>query len=128
MHELDDRQDQAMTALKVALANLAMWARDRYFPAAYARATWARLAPFFRLPGRVVGGPDVVTVELRPFNDRRLAGDLAALCARVAEAAPRLPDGRCCARPGHGGHLAGASLADAPAFRRKDGWRTQDSP
>ncbi len=94
MYELDDAKDQAMTALKVALANLAMWARDRYFPATYGHATWARLAPFFRLPGRVVIGPDVVRVELRSFNDRQLTRDLAALCARLQEAPARLPDGR----------------------------------
>ncbi len=94
MHELDDAKDQAMTALKVALANLAMWARDHYFPADDAHATWARLAPFFRLPGRVVPGPDRLTVELRPFNDRGLNRDLAGLCARVSTTPPRLPDGR----------------------------------
>ena len=71
MYELDDAKDQVMTVCKTALANLVMWTRDRYFPASYAQATWARLAPFFRLPGRVVGGPDTVHVELRPFNDRR---------------------------------------------------------
>lgn len=94
MHELDDAKDQTMTVLKVALANLAMWVRDRYFPADYAHATWARLAPFFRLPGRVVPGPDRLTVELRPFNDRGLNRDLAGLCARVSTTPPRLPDGR----------------------------------
>jgi hypothetical protein len=94
MHELDDRQDQVMTVCTVALANLAMWTRDCYFPARYARATWPRLAPFFRLPGQVVGGPDAVTVTLRPFNDRRLNRDLTELCTRVSEARLRLPDGR----------------------------------
>ena len=94
MYELDDAKDQVMTVCKTALANLVMWTRDRYFPASYAQATWARLAPFFRLPGRVVGGPDTVHVELRPFNDRRLNRDLAAVCSRVAAAQPRLPDGR----------------------------------
>lgn len=94
MYELDDAKDQVMTVCKTALANLVMWTRDRYFPASYTRATWARLAPFFRLPGRVVGGPDTVRVELRPFNDRRLNRDLAAVCSRVAAAQPRLPDGR----------------------------------
>ncbi|MDP9350136.1 MAG: hypothetical protein M3P51_01120, partial [Chloroflexota bacterium] len=53
MYELDDSKDQVMTALKLALANLAMWVRDNYFQPEYARATWTRLAPFFRLPGRV---------------------------------------------------------------------------
>jgi hypothetical protein len=94
MHELDDRQDQVMTVCTVALANLAMWTRDRFFPASYARATWPRLAPFFRLPGQVVWRPDAVTVTLRPFNDRRLNRDLAELCTRVGEVRPRLPDGR----------------------------------
>ncbi|MDP9373201.1 MAG: hypothetical protein M3Q65_12270 [Chloroflexota bacterium] len=94
MHELDDTKDQVMTALKVALANLVMWARDRYFPIDYARATWTRLAPFFRLPGRVVAGPGTVTVELRPFNDRHLTRDLAALCLQATQVRPRLPDGR----------------------------------
>ncbi len=83
-----------MTVLKLALANLVMWTRDTYFPASYAQATWHRLAPFFRLPGRVVWGTHLVTVELRPFNDRRLTRDLAELCQRVAAAQPRLPDGR----------------------------------
>jgi hypothetical protein len=32
MYELDNRKDQIMTVCKVALANLAMWVRDRYFP------------------------------------------------------------------------------------------------
>ena len=94
MHELDDAKNQAMTALKVALAHLVMWARDRYSPADDARATWVRLAPFLRLPGRVLAAPDRVLVELRPFNDRRLNRDLAGVCDRVGTAQPRLPDGR----------------------------------
>jgi hypothetical protein len=32
MYKLDNRKDQVMTVCKVALANLAMWVRDRYFP------------------------------------------------------------------------------------------------
>lgn len=102
MHELDDAKDQVMTVCKVALANLAMWARDQYFPTSYAQATWARLAPFFRLPGRVTGGPDRVCVELRPFNDRRLTRDLTEVCARVEAARPRLPDGRLLVLTVHG--------------------------
>ncbi len=38
-----------MTVFKLALANLATWTRDQCFPASYAHATWARLAPFFQL-------------------------------------------------------------------------------
>jgi hypothetical protein len=94
MYELDNAQDQAMTVCKVALANLGMWVRDQYFPASYAQATWHRLLPFFRLSGRVIDMPDSLHVELRPFNDRGLNGDLAVVCARVAAACPRLPDGR----------------------------------
>jgi hypothetical protein len=39
MYELDNRKDQVMTACKLALANLAMWTRDHYFPASYAHAS-----------------------------------------------------------------------------------------
>ena len=94
MFELDHAKDNVMSVLKLALVNLVMWTRDRYFPTAYAQAIWRRLAPFFRLPGRIEWGSDTVQVELRPFNDRRLRGDLAVLCQRVEAAQPRLPDGR----------------------------------
>ncbi len=52
MYELDNRKDHIMTICKLALANLVMWTRDQCFPASYAHATWARLAPFFQIPGR----------------------------------------------------------------------------
>ncbi len=94
MYELDNRKDQVMTVCKLALANLAMWTRDHYFPATYAHATWARLAPFFQLPGVVLPSRQSVSVELRPFNDRQLNRDLTALCQQVNEVQPRLPDGR----------------------------------
>ncbi len=93
MYELDDRKDLVMTALKLALANLAMWVRDNYFPPKYARATWSRLAPFFRLAGRVVWRPDCVGVELKGFNDRGLNRDLEDLRARVNESRSRLSVG-----------------------------------
>jgi hypothetical protein len=92
--ELDHRKDQMMTVCKVALANLAMWLRDRYFPASYAHATWRRLAPFFQLAGKVVPAISTVQVELRPCNDRALNRDLAVLCERVNHASLRLSDGR----------------------------------
>jgi hypothetical protein len=95
MYELDNRKDQVMTMLKVALVNLAMWRRDQWFPADYAHATWRRLEPFMRLTGRVHRHRDRVILELRPFNDAALRRDLATLCQRVTTAAPRLPDGRC---------------------------------
>jgi hypothetical protein len=94
MYELEHAKDQVMTVLKLALANLVMWTRDTYFPAAYAQATWYRLAPFFRLPGWVVWGTQTVEVRLRPFNDCRLNRDLEAICEKVNAKEPHLPDGR----------------------------------
>lgn len=94
MFELDNRKDQVMTICKVALVNLVMWTRDQYFPLTYAHATWKRLAPFFHLPGRVTLESRTLSVELRPFNDRHLNHDLVALCERVNQASPQLPDGR----------------------------------
>ena len=94
MYELDNRKDQVMTVFKVALANLAMWTRDQYFPDTYATATWDRLAPFFRLPGIIRSNRQTVDVELRPFNDRQYNRDLHLLCQRVNQKQPHLPDGR----------------------------------
>jgi hypothetical protein len=94
MYELDHRKDQVMTTYRVALANLAMWTRDQYFPASYAHATWHRLLPFFHLPGTITRDATTIQVELTPFNDRALNRDLAQLCERVNEASPHLPDGR----------------------------------
>ncbi len=94
MYELDDRKDQVMTALKLGFANLAMWVRDNYFPPEYARATWQRLAPFFRLPGRVSSGEHLVLIELRSFNDRRLNRDLATVAIRLDDTRAQISDGR----------------------------------
>jgi hypothetical protein len=55
-----------MSVLRLALVNLVMWARERYFPATHAHATWHRLEPFFRLPGQVMWGKDHVLVEWCP--------------------------------------------------------------
>src|SRR6266568_7021958 len=94
MYELENHKDQVMTVCKVALANLAMWVRDHYFPVEYARAGWHRLQPFFQLPGRIHWGSESIEVELKPFNDRALNRDLEALCVKVAQEQLRLPDGR----------------------------------
>jgi hypothetical protein len=94
MYELDNRKDQVMTVCRVAVANLAMWVRDHYFPPSSAQATWKRLLPFFQLPGTITHHAQMVQVELRPFNDRVLNRDLAVLCERINQASPRLPDGR----------------------------------
>jgi len=94
MYELDNRKDHVMTVFKVALANLAMWTRDQYFPDSYAHATWERLAPFFRLPGIIRSNQHAVEVELRPFNDRQYNRDLSLLCQQMNQKQPHLPDGR----------------------------------
>jgi hypothetical protein len=94
MYELDNRKDQVMTVCKVAMANLAMWVRDQYFPPSYAHATWLRLLPFFQLPGTVTCNATTIQVQLSPFNDRSLNRDLVQLCERVNSASPCLPDGR----------------------------------
>ncbi len=49
---------------------------------------------FFRLPGRVHWGQEEVHVEVQPFSNRQLTRDLLAVCQRVNEFQPRLPDGR----------------------------------
>src|SRR6266496_5460164 len=94
MYELDNRKDQIMTVFKLVLANLVMWTRDQCFPASYAHATWARLAPFFQLPGTITSSGQMVSVQLRPFNDRQYNRDLVLLCQRVNEKQLHLPDGR----------------------------------
>jgi hypothetical protein len=94
MYELDNRKDHVMTVCKLALANLAMWTRDQCFPAAYAHATWTRLAPFFQLPGSITSSRQMVSVQLRPFHDRQYNRDLSLLCQRVNEKQLHLPDGR----------------------------------
>lgn len=94
MYELDNRKDQVMTVCKLALTNLVMWVRDHYFPAAYAHATWGRLAPFFQLPGVVTSDQQAVSVQRRPFNDRQYNRDLVLLCQHVNEKQLHLPDGR----------------------------------
>jgi len=113
MYELNHRKDQVMTVCKVALANLAMWARDQYFPPSYAHATWRRLLPFFQLPGTITHDATTIQVQLSPFNDRALNRDLTLLCERVNQASPRLPDGRllsftirssCCVLPAQKHH------------------------
>lgn len=94
MYELDNRKDHIMTVCKLALANLAMWTRDQCFPASYAHATWARLTPFFQLPGSITSSRHMVSVQLRPFNDRQYTRDLSLLCQRINEKQLHLPDGR----------------------------------
>ncbi len=94
MYELDNRKDQIMTVLKVALVNLVMWVREHCFPQSYAHATWKTLESFFRLPGRVLQLKDRVEVILRRFNDRAMNRDLQQMCERFNDLALLLPDAR----------------------------------
>ncbi len=80
--------------LQAGLANLAMWTRDQCFPASYTHATWARLAPFFQLPGTITYSRHTMSVQLRPFHDRQYNRDLSLPCQRVNEKQLHLPDGR----------------------------------
>ena len=82
-----------MTVFKLALANLAMWTPDQCFPASYAHATWARLAPFFQLPATITSSRHTVSVQLRPFHDRQYSRNLSLLCQRVSEKQLHLPIG-----------------------------------
>jgi len=94
MFELDNRKDQLMSALKVGLTNLVMWAREHLFPESYAHATWKRLKSFFNLPGQLHMTATHCLVYLRPFNPLDLRRDLQQLCQRVNLAQLNLPDGR----------------------------------
>ncbi len=93
MFALDNRKDQLMTVFKLCAANLGMWTRDTFFPATYAQSGWERLRPFFDLPGTILVTGEQTVVTFRAFNDRPLNRDLAALCAKVRDRRPRLPDG-----------------------------------
>ncbi len=77
MHELDNRKDQIMTVCKVALANLAMWVRDRFFPSTYAHATRASLVALFSLVRacamRAGGGSGGTTAFQQPSTEPRSA-------------------------------------------------------
>ena len=94
MVELDNRKDQIMSVLKVALANLGMWVRDHYFPASYANSTWTTLLPFFKLGGWVSSTKETLEVELESFNDQRLNRELALICENLAAAPLQLPTGQ----------------------------------
>ena len=94
MFQLDNRKDQVMSTLKVALTNLIMWTRQHFFPESYAKATWKRLQPFFALPGRIVKTDTHCSVHLRRFNDLALNRDLSQLCRTVNLADLSLPDGQ----------------------------------
>ncbi len=72
-----------------------MWVRDRFFPSPYAHATRASLATVFSVGRLVCCGIGRESMwKLRPFNNPQLTRDLNAVCRRVNEVRPRLPDGR----------------------------------
>src|SRR3989475_2874716 len=94
MYELDHAKDQLMTLLKVGLANLGMWVRDRYFGESYQHCSWQRLLPFFQLGGWVTTTTSEVQLEVCAFNNRALGRDLEEVCCKVNAAPLTLPDGR----------------------------------
>ena len=93
MFLLDNRKDQLMSLLNLALTNLILLTRDTFFPESYAHATWKTLQPFFKLPGRLVHSDTDCIVTLRPFNDLALNRDLHQLCQSVNQADLTLPNG-----------------------------------
>ena len=94
MAELDNRKDQIMSCLVVALANLGMWVREQYFPTSYGGARWKRLAPFFKLGGWVRQDLQTIQVSLRGFNNSELNRDLREVCEKVNVAQLKMADGR----------------------------------
>ena len=94
MYELDHAKDQIMTLLKVGLANLGMWVRDRYFGDDYQYCGWQRLLPFFKLGGWITATTSEVQLEVCAFNNRSLVRDLEELCRKVNAGTVTLPDGR----------------------------------
>ncbi len=94
MYELDHSKDQIMTLLKVGLANLGMWVRDRYFGESYQHCGWQRLLPFFQLGGWITATKSEVQLELCAFNNRALVRDLEEVCRNVNTSGAILPDGR----------------------------------
>ena len=94
MQELDNTKDQIMTLLKVGLANLGMWVRDRYFGESYQACGWERLVPFFQLSGWVTATETEVRLDFSPFNHRGMERDLQDLCRKAQASGVHLPDGR----------------------------------
>ena len=83
-----------MTLLKVGLANLGMWVRDRYFGESYQACGWERLVPFFQLSGWVTATETEVRLDFSPFNHRAMERDLQDLCRKAQARGVHLPDGR----------------------------------
>jgi hypothetical protein len=94
MYELDHAKDQIMTLLKVALANLGMWVRDRYFGESYQHCSWQRLLPFFKLGGCITTTESEVQLEVCAFNNQALVHDVEEVCRNVNTRGATLPDGR----------------------------------
>ena len=65
-----------MTVCKVALTNLVMWTRDQYFSTDEAHTTRARLAPCFRLLGRVARDSAARRSAANTYHQRSSSYDL----------------------------------------------------
>jgi hypothetical protein len=94
MYELDHSKDQIMTLLKVGLANLGMWVRDRYFGESYQHCGGPRLLPFFKLGGWITATTNEVQLDVCAFNNQALVRDLEEVCRKVNSSNASLPDGR----------------------------------
>lgn len=106
MHELDDRKDQLMSALRIFLVNILQWLRGAVFPDAYEHATYKTLAPFLQMGGFVVERPDCIEVYLDGFWQSAKQRELEEIVARCNARQFTAPDGRrlwfrVCPEPGH---------------------------
>jgi len=84
--EVDAEKDQIMAHLRVGLHNSALWARDRYFSAAYRHTTPLTMwRTFFNQDGFYRETADRIVVTLKPFNNPRVQQDAVKACQRFNE-------------------------------------------
>ena len=81
--EVDSEKDQIVAHLRIALHNSALWARDRYFGAAYRHATPVTLwRLFFNQDGFQRETADRIVITLKPFSDAQVQEEAGAACQR----------------------------------------------
>jgi hypothetical protein len=84
--EVDTEKDQIMAHLRIALHNSALWARDRYFSAAYRHTTPLTMwRTFFNQDGFYREMADRMVVTLKPFRNPSLQQKATDACQRFNE-------------------------------------------
>jgi hypothetical protein len=93
--EVDTEKDQIVAHLRIALHNSALWARDRYFGAAYRHATPLTLwRLFFNQDGFCRETPDRMVITLKPFGNVQIQQEALAACQRFNERRIRTHSGK----------------------------------